>query len=85
MQTHGCTVHFVTPVLDHGPIIAQGLVPVVAHDSPDSLAARVLTVEHRVYPEVATWLAQGRVKLMPDQRVQVTDVPTRLFVSEHLQ
>ena len=82
VQSHGCTVHFVTPVLDHGPIIAQGVVPVLAEDTPDSLAARVLTVEHLVYPAVATWLAQSRVKLMPDQRVQVEGAPKRLFVSE---
>ncbi len=44
VQSHGCTVHFVTPVLDHGPIIAQGVVPVLAGDTPESLAARVLTV-----------------------------------------
>jgi phosphoribosylglycinamide formyltransferase-1 len=85
VQSHGCTVHFVTPVLDHGPIIAQGIVPVLADDTPDTLAARVLTIEHRVYPAVATWLAQSRVKIMPDQRVQVEGVPRRLFVSEHAQ
>jgi len=85
VQSHGCTVHFVTPVLDHGPIIAQGVVPVLANDTPDTLAARVLTVEHRVYPAVASWLAQSLVKIMPDQRVQVEGVPKRLFVSELAQ
>jgi len=85
VQSHGCTVHFVTPVLDHGPIIAQGVVPVLANDTPDTLAARVLTVEHRVYPAVASWLAQSLVRLMPDQRVQVEGVPKRLFVSELAQ
>jgi phosphoribosylglycinamide formyltransferase-1 len=85
VQSHGCTVHFVTPVLDHGPIIAQGVVPVLASDTPETLAARVLNVEHCVYPAVASWLAQSRVKLMPDQRVQVEGVPKRLFVSELAQ
>lgn len=85
VQSHGCTVHFVTSVLDHGPIIAQGVVPVLANDTPDTLAARVLTVEHRVYPAVASWLAQSLVRLMPDQRVQVEGVPKRLFVSELAQ
>jgi phosphoribosylglycinamide formyltransferase-1 len=85
VQSHGCTVHFVTPVLDHGPIIAQGVVPVLANDTPDTLAARVLAVEHRVYPAVARWLAQSLVRLMPDQRVQVEGVPKRLFVSELAQ
>ncbi len=79
VQAHGCTVHFVTPVLDHGPIIAQGVVPVYATDSPESLAARVLRIEHTVYPQVAIWLAQGRVHLLPDQRVMVDDVESRMF------
>jgi phosphoribosylglycinamide formyltransferase-1 len=84
VQTHGCTVHFVTPVLDHGPIIAQGVVPVLARDTPESLAARVLAVEHRVYPAVAAWLAEGRVRLCADQRVEVDGVENRLFTSESL-
>ena len=50
VRVRGCTVHFVTPVLDHGPIIAQGCVPVLAGDTPDSLANRVLEVEHRAFP-----------------------------------
>ena len=83
--SHGCTVHFVTPVLDHGPIIAQGVVPVLADDSAEALAARVLRVEHRVYPQVAAWLAQARVKLMPDQRVQVEGAPQRRFMLEQAQ
>jgi len=60
VQVHGCTVHVVTPELDHGPIIAQGIVPVQAGDTPDSLSARVLQVEHQVYPAVAQWLAEDR-------------------------
>ena len=63
VQVHGCTVHFVTPVLDHGPIIAQGVVPVLTGDTAAALADRVLQVEHRVYPSVARWLAEGRVHL----------------------
>ena len=83
VQAHGCTVHFVTPLLDHGPIIAQGVVPVKEDDKPETLARRVLSVEHVVYPQVASWLAQGRVHLMQDQRVQVDGAPSRLFISEH--
>lgn len=82
VQSHGCTVHFVTPALDHGPIIAQGVVPVLTGDTPESLAARVLTVEHQVYPAVATWLAEGRVHLLADQRVVVDGIENRLFSSE---
>lgn len=60
---HGATVHFVTAELDHGPIIAQAAVPVVDGDTEASLAARVLAQEHRLYPMVARWLAQGLVQL----------------------
>ncbi len=84
VQVHGCSVHFVTPVLDHGPLIAQGVVPVEASDTPESLAERVLALEHLIYPQVAIWLAEGRVHLMPDQRVQVDAISSRLFVSESL-
>jgi len=79
VQSHGCTVHFVTPVLDHGPISAQGVVPVLHDDTPETLAARVLGMEHLIYPQVACWLAQGRVHLTSDQRVQVDGFTTRLF------
>ena len=80
VQWHGCTVHFVTPVLDHGPVVAQGIVPVLAGDTPDDLAARLLQVEHRMYAEVVGWLAEGRVTLDAMQRVQVRGVPSRAFV-----
>ncbi|TEA75488.1 phosphoribosylglycinamide formyltransferase [Allopusillimonas soli] len=80
VQWHGCTVHFVTPVLDHGPILAQGLVPVLAEDTPDDLAARLLQVEHRLYADVVRWLAEGRVALDAMQRVQVRGVDSRAFV-----
>ena len=79
VQSHGCTVHFVTPVLDHGPIIAQGVVPVLHDDTPETLSARVLSMEHYIYPQVASWLAQGRVHLTSDQRVQVDGITSRLF------
>jgi len=80
VQWHGCTVHFVTPVLDHGPIIAQGIVPVMADDTPDRLADRLLRLEHRVYGEVVGWLAEGRVTLDAMHRVQVRDVASRSFL-----
>lgn len=82
VQVHGCTVHFVTPMLDHGPIIAQGVVPVLSDDTPASLAERVRAIEHIVYPQVACWLAEGLVHVMPDQRVSVDAVHSRIFVSE---
>ena len=59
----GASVHFVVPELDAGPVIAQASVPVHPSDTPEMLAARVLAVEHRLYPEALRLLADGRVKL----------------------
>jgi phosphoribosylglycinamide formyltransferase, formyltetrahydrofolate-dependent len=59
--THGCTVHFVTPGLDEGAPILQAEVPVLPGDTPDTLAARVLIEEHRIYPEALRLLAEGKV------------------------
>ena len=59
----GCTVHYVTPELDSGPIIAQAAVPVLPDDSPESLAARVLLAEHRLYPEAIRLVASGAARL----------------------
>jgi phosphoribosylglycinamide formyltransferase-1 len=60
VKLHGCTVHYVTPALDDGPIIAQGAVPVLAGDSEEDLAARVLAVEHQIYPLALKAIAEGR-------------------------
>lgn len=79
-QWHGCTVHFVTPMLDHGPIIAQGVVAVRGDDTAQSLADRVLKVEHRVYGDVALWLSQGCVTLDAIQRVHVDGVASRSYL-----
>lgn len=57
----GCTVHFVTPEMDVGPIIAQAAVPVLADDDPDTLAQRILKAEHRLYPAALRWVASGAV------------------------
>ena len=61
VKLHGCTVHFVTPQVDHGPIIIQAAVPVRAGDSEAALAARVLRQEHRIYPLAMRWLVEGRL------------------------
>ena len=61
VKIHGCTVHFVTPRLDHGPIIIQAAVPVLPTDTPDTLAARVLVQEHRIYPLAVRWFAEQRL------------------------
>jgi phosphoribosylglycinamide formyltransferase-1 len=63
VKIHGTTVHFVTPALDHGPIIIQAAVPVLPDDTEGSLARRVLRQEHRIYPQALAWLAADRVEL----------------------
>jgi phosphoribosylglycinamide formyltransferase-1 len=63
VQRHGATVHFVVPEMDSGPIVAQDSVPVVAGDTEDTLARRVLEVEHRIYPKALRLVAEGRVTL----------------------
>ena len=64
VRVHGCSVHFVTPALDGGPIIAQAAVPVQAGDDESGLAARVLAAEHALYPRVARWFLEGRLNLL---------------------
>ena len=59
VKLHGCTVHFVTAELDHGPIVIQAAVPVLPHDDEAELAARVLAGEHRIYPQAARWFLEG--------------------------
>jgi phosphoribosylglycinamide formyltransferase-1 len=61
VKVHGATVHFVTPALDNGPIIIQGVVPVLGDDTEEALAARVLQVEHRIYPQALRWMVEGRI------------------------
>ena len=73
VKLHGATVHFVTPQLDHGPIIVQAAVPVLKEDTDDSLAARVLAQEHRIYPMALKWLAEGRLELMAGDVVQLSN------------
>ncbi len=71
VKLHGATVHFVTTALDHGPIVVQAAVPVLAGDTEDTLAARVLVQEHRIYPLAARWLAEGRIEFSSGDVVQV--------------
>lgn len=63
VKVHGCTVHYVTAELDHGPIVVQAVVPVRAGDDEASLAARVLRQEHVIYPRAARWFLEGRLAL----------------------
>ena len=66
VKRHGCTVHFVRNEVDSGPIIVQGSVPVLPGDDADKLAARVLAIEHRVYPLALRLIADGRVRVRDD-------------------
>jgi phosphoribosylglycinamide formyltransferase-1 len=69
VRVHGCTVHFVRPEMDTGPVILQAAVPVEAADTPDSLAARVLLAEHRIYPQALRWIAEGRVRVENERAI----------------
>ena len=75
-RVHGCTVHFVTPTLDHGPIVVQAAVPVLPGDTEETLAARVLAQEHRIYPQAVRWFCEGRLALAGNGRVEVHGIRT---------
>ena len=74
VKNHGASVHFVTAELDGGPILIQGHVPVEPHDTPETLAQRVLTVEHQIYPQAIAWFAKGRLRLS-DGRAMLDGIP----------
>ncbi len=86
VKIHGCTVHFVTPALDCGPIIIQAAVPVLADDTPQTLSARVLREEHRIYPQAVHWLCQQQVWLDAQGRVASARIkqPTTTLISPEL-
>src|SRR3989338_3789080 len=63
VKIHGCTVHFVSSDLDHGPIIIQAALPVLPEDTEQTLAARVLHEEHHIYPQAIRWLCTGKIEL----------------------
>jgi len=70
-KVSGCSVHFVDEIYDHGPIIAQRVVPVLPDDTVDSLRERVQRVERELYPEVINWFAEGRVRLGEDGKARI--------------
>ncbi len=74
VKLHGCTVHFVREAVDSGPIIGQAAVPVLAGDTPETLAARVLAVEHRLYPACLRLVAECRAKVV-GERVAIPEAP----------
>jgi phosphoribosylglycinamide formyltransferase-1 len=73
VKVHGATVHIVTPALDNGPIVVQGAVPVLSADTEDTLAARVLAVEHRIYPQAVRWFLEGRIEFAGADVLRVRD------------
>jgi len=75
----GATVHFVTPELDHGPIVAQAAVPVLADDTETSLSARVLAQEHLIYPRAVRWFVEGALRVQ-DNRVTQTEGEAQLLI-----
>jgi phosphoribosylglycinamide formyltransferase 1 len=74
VKISGCTVHFVRPELDCGPIVAQAAVPVLPGDTPDSLATRVLEAEHRLYPHALRLVASGAVRVEGELVVGMTQI-----------
>ena len=81
VRVHGATVHFVTSQLDHGPIIAQAVVPVLPDDDQQRLAARVLVEEHVLYPRAVRWLVEDRIALDGDRVCWVGAPEQALIVS----
>jgi len=75
----GCTVHYVVPEVDSGPIIAQAVVPVLPGDDAGKLAQRILKQEHRIYPQVIRWIAEGRVSVDDKGIVTVADAKPAEF------
>ncbi len=80
MKEHGCTVHFVTAQLDHGPIVIQAQVAVRPGDTPQALAARVLRQEHVIYPRAVRWFLEGRLQIR-DGKVLVKGNDAQLLVA----
>ncbi|HEY0335799.1 MAG TPA: phosphoribosylglycinamide formyltransferase [Burkholderiales bacterium] len=87
VRIHGCTVHFVTGTLDDGPIVAQAAVPVIAGDTEEQLAARVLRAEHLIYPQAVRWFCEGRLRLTEENTVLIDGVVAAVgaLVSPHVE
>ena len=85
VKISGCTVHFVTEEMDSGPIVAQAAVPVFGHDTSDTLAARILEVEHKLYPHALALVASGRCRLEGGKVIaETTAHATNPLFSPHL-
>ena len=71
VKVHGCSVHFVTAQLDHGPVVIQAAVPVLPDDDEAALAARVLEQEHRIYPQALRWFCEDRLEITAQGTVRL--------------
>ena len=83
VKIHGCSVHFVTPQLDHGPIIIQAAVPVQPDDTAETLAARVLVQEHAIYPLAVKWFAEGRLVISDGVVNVINPVQSQSVLATH--
>ena len=84
VRIHGCTVHYVRPEMDDGPIIGQAAVPVLPGDTPDTLAARVLEAEHKLYPQCVALACSGKAWVAGERvRLQVREFGAELLMNPH--
>ncbi|MEC9249444.1 MAG: phosphoribosylglycinamide formyltransferase [Pseudomonadota bacterium] len=84
VRIHGCTVHYVRPEMDDGPIIGQAAVPVLHGDTPDALAARVLEAEHQLYPQCIALACSGKARVAGERvRLQVREFGADLLMNPH--
>ena len=84
VKIHGATVHFVTPDLDHGPIVAQAAVPVLDTDTEETLARRVLEQEHLLYPRAIAWFIAGRLQLDNGSVKVAGDLPATPIIERNV-
>ena len=84
VRIHGCSVHYVRPEMDDGPIIGQAAVPVLPGDTPDTLAARVLEAEHKLYPQCVALACSGKARVAGERvRLQVREFGTECLMNPH--
>ena len=84
VRIHGCTVHYVRPEMDDGPIIGQAAVPVLPGDTPDTLSARVLEAEHQLYPQCVALACSGKARVAGDRvRLQAREFGAELLMNPH--